>query len=332
MRELFQFMFVPEYSITPKVLKNIATIEYSKAVVENTTILPSWENQLKKEAKIKILFYSLQSLGLNMDHLKVKEFVDDMDSSPPMEFINLKSALSLIDDFSKNSEIGENEINQINKVISQKSGYRGTKISGKANPEELLAHVVQFFDWHQSLDAKETHPIITAAITKAYLESLELFKVGNEITANLVTYLCLKSLGYSFKDYLCLEDYFQKTKRQYEEMLKTLSEKNPDYTGWLEYFTEGLAIELTRIKEKVQRLSIVIHLKEKLGGKQVFLSERQITMMEYIQRVGYVQNQTFKDIFPKISEDTILRDLHDLMKKGIIKKEGKTKAARYTLK
>jgi predicted HTH transcriptional regulator len=54
--------------------------------------------------------------------------------------------------------------------------------------------------------------------------------------------------------------------------------------------------------------------------------------MEYITRAGYLQNQQFTDLFPKISEDTILRDLKDLMDKGIIKKEGKTKAARYMLR
>ena len=33
-----------------------------------------------------------------------------------------------------------------------------------------------------------------------------------------------------------------------------------------------------------------------------------------------------------VSEDTVLRDLKDLMEKKIIKKRGKTKAARYEMK
>ena len=36
-------------------------------------------------------------------------------------------------------------------------------------------------------------------------------------------------------------------------------------------------------------------------------------------------------LIPMISEDTILRDLKDLMDKGIIKKEGRTKSARYVM-
>jgi predicted HTH transcriptional regulator len=33
-----------------------------------------------------------------------------------------------------------------------------------------------------------------------------------------------------------------------------------------------------------------------------------------------------------VSDDTLLRDLKDLIKKGILRKEGKTKAAQYVVK
>ena len=148
--------------------------------------------------------------------------------------------------------------------------------------------------------------------------------------ARAIALLVLFLENYDVKKFISLEEYYDKDAATYYSSLK--SAENGELAIWLEYFSLGLAIELTRIKEKVQRLSTDIHLKEKLGGKQVFLSERQIAIMEYIQRVGYLSNQSFQDLFPQISEDTILRDLHDLMKKGIIKKEGKTKASRYMLR
>ena len=39
----------------------------------------------------------------------------------------------------------------------------------------------------------------------------------------------------------------------------------------------------------------------------------------------------FKNVLPMVSDDTILRDITDLIKKGIIKKEGRTKSARYVM-
>ena len=38
-----------------------------------------------------------------------------------------------------------------------------------------------------------------------------------------------------------------------------------------------------------------------------------------------------KKLIPMVSEDTVLRDLQGLANKGIIKKEGSTKSARYVL-
>ncbi|KXK10475.1 MAG: hypothetical protein UZ22_OP11002000779 [Microgenomates bacterium OLB23] len=88
---------------------------------------------------------------------------------------------------------------------------------------------------------------------------------------------------------------------------------------------------MSALRKKILKLSKDTYLKEKLGGKQVFLSERQTRIIEYIQSIGYLQNQMFGEVADDVSEDTILRDLTDLMEKGIVKKVGKTKASRYVM-
>ena len=72
-------------------------------------------------------------------------------------------------------------------------------------------------------------------------------------------------------------------------------------------------------------------MKDKLGGQQIYLTERQVKIIEYIQEVGYLQNQSFLTIFPDVSEDSVLRDVQDLIKKNLLKKIGSTKAARYVM-
>ena len=72
-------------------------------------------------------------------------------------------------------------------------------------------------------------------------------------------------------------------------------------------------------------------MKDKFGGKQIFLTERQMRIIEYIQDIGYVQNKAFSSLFPDLSEDSILRDIKDLIEKNLVKKIGKTKSARYVL-
>jgi predicted HTH transcriptional regulator len=75
-----------------------------------------------------------------------------------------------------------------------------------------------------------------------------------------------------------------------------------------------------------------LKIKKTLGGQQLTLSERQIKIMEFIQENGFLQNKSFFELFPMISEDTVLRELKDLIKKGIVKKDGTTKGVRYILK
>ena len=104
-----------------------------------------------------------------------------------------------------------------------------------------------------------------------------------------------------------------------------------DLTPWLEYFTEVVAIELTKIKEKVRKLSVDSRMSLKIG-QQVALSARQMKLIEYLSDKGGSIMGDLKDVLPMVSDDTILRDLKDLLKKGIIDKEGSTKASRYVIK
>ena len=66
-------------------------------------------------------------------------------------------------------------------------------------------------------------------------------------------------------------------------------------------------------------------------GKPIMLSERQIKIIEYIQKIGYLQNKSFGSLFPMVSEDTVLNELKGLQDAGIIKKTGVTKSARYIM-
>ncbi len=102
-------------------------------------------------------------------------------------------------------------------------------------------------------------------------------------------------------------------------------------TSWLEYFTHGASVEFERVKEKVLKLSKDAKMKEKFGGKQIFLNTRQAKIIEYIQEIGYLQNQSFADVIPNVSEDTILRDIKELIANNLIKKVGSTKSARYVV-
>lgn len=197
---------------------------------------------------------------------------------------------------------------------------------------EVPFQVRSFVEFLQKTPPDSLHPAIKAGIAHYELVRIHPFIDGNGRVARTVATLILFLEGYETKKFFALEEYYDRDAARYYNGLQSVEQTQGDLTGWLEYFTEGLAIELTRVKEKVQSLSRDIKLKEQLGGQQMALNPRQIKIVEYLQSTGFLQNKTFFELFPMVSEDTVLRELKDLVDKGIIKKEGVTKGARYVLR
>jgi Fic family protein len=192
--------------------------------------------------------------------------------------------------------------------------------------------VSDFLLWLKNVAPDDIHSALKAGITHYELVRIHPFLDGNGRVARAVATLVLFREGYDIKRFFSLEEYYDREPLNYYNALQSVALENGNLTHWLEYFIEGLAIELSRIKEKVKTLSTDLKIKKQMGGQQMALSERQIKIVEFIQENGFLQNKAFFELFPMISEDTVLREIKDLMKKGILQKQGSTKGVRYILK
>ena len=143
--------------------------------------------------------------------------------------------------------------------------------------------------------------------------------------------LILTSEGYNFKHFFSIEEYFDKNLTDYYAALASVEKQNGDLTEWIEFFTQALAIELSKLKERVRRLSVDMAIKTKLG-KQIALSERQVALMEALEMKDELTMADARSVLPMVSDDTILRDLISLVEKKLVRKRGKTKGARYILR
>ncbi len=191
--------------------------------------------------------------------------------------------------------------------------------------------IQEFFTWLNSREAQDVHPVIRAGIVHYELVRIHPFIDGNGRTARALALLVLYSEGYDVKRFFSLEEYFDKDIQEYYRAILSVQEsETQNMTYWLEYFSYGLAIELDRVKEQVLKLSQDLKLKQKLGT-QVALSERQIILLEILQRQGQITTAEVNEALPMVSTDTILRDIKDLIEKGIIMKEGVTKGVVYKL-
>lgn len=347
-------MYSPRYTISNRILKNIGIIEACREVIKNAPLVPAWEAKFREEAIVRTVHHGTHIEG---NELSLSQAVRVMEGKEVLarerdiqEVINYRNVLSYIDDLREKDEevkIGESVIKHLHKLTVEKilpkeecGQYRQTKVVIKNSqtgevtfsppPAIEVPYLLEgFVHWVNSSQTKDLHPILQSGITHYELVRIHPFLDGNGRVARAVAILVLFKESYDVKKFFSLEEYYDRDAMGYYSALK--SAEGGDLTAWLEYFTEGLAMELSKIKEKVQNLSVDLKLRERRGGEQIALSPRQIKIVEYIQKVGFLQNQVFAELFPMISEDTVLRDLQDLVKKGIIRKSGVTKAARYIL-
>jgi len=357
-------MFQPKYTITNKILHDIGVIDACREVIINAPLVPAWEAKFREEAIIRTVHYGTHIEGNELNISEAAKVVMDIKAKQAtsasqisgvvarerdiQEVINYRNVLDYIENFQNNKEISEAVIKKIHQLTVEKilpkencGEYRQSQVVIKNSQTgeitfypptavEVPFQMEDFVFWLNSKEGQETHSVIKAGITHYELVRIHPFLDGNGRTARAVATLVLFTGGYDVKKFFSLEEHYDKDAARYYNALQSV-QKEKNLTFWLEYFIEGLAIELSRIKEKVLALSRDVKLKKEIG-RQVSLSERQIKLVEYIQTFGFIENKAFKNILPMVSEDTILRDLQDLIKKGIIKKEGKTKAARYVMR
>src|SRR3989339_580863 len=326
-------MFNPAFVITNKILTNISKIEAAEEVIKHSPLLPLWEKQFKEEALIRAVYHGTHLEGniLHKDDAKDILMGRDVIGRPRdiQEIINYRKVIEFIDDEAnkKIDKISEQIIKKLHRILTDKI------LSSDGLGEYRTKQVIIRNSANGEITFRPPPPIevpvLKAGIAHHELVRIHPFLDGNGRVSRVLATLILFLGGYDIRRFFSLEEYYDKDAITYYQNLQKASAG--DLSSWLEYFTSGAGTEFDKVKEKILKLSKDVKLKEKFGGQQVYLTERQMKMIEYLQEIGYIQNQTFSDIFPDVSEDTVLRDIQELIKKGLIKKIGSTKSARYTM-
>lgn len=351
-------MYAPKYVISNKVLKNIGAIEASKEVIENAPLVPSFEKQFQSDAKLRTIHHGTHIEGNDLTLYQTKKILEGAEvyarARDIQEIINYRNVMMLLDELAVKrggyevemlKDIHRATVDKI--IIPDKVGYlRNTEVVIK---EEGTGRVIfspppaievpylleDFFEWLNDAAARETHPILRAGIAHYILVSIHPFVEGNGRTIRAFSSLILMRENYNIKRFFSLEEHFDEDPAAYYDSLSQVDNQSPnmesrDLTPWLEYFTMVVAAELEKIKDKVRKLSVDSRLKVKIG-EQVALNERQMRLIEYISDQGSGGMAELKKVLTMVSEDTILRELRDLLSKGILKKQGSTKASKYVI-
>lgn len=337
-------------------LKYIGVIEAAKEVIDHAPLLPYYEKKFQQEATLRQVYHGTHLEGNELNLTQAEKVLAGQEviarSRDVQEVINYRRVMEQIEVWGlagSDWKLTEDIIKKlhgltVDKILdSVRCGiYRTTQVVIKNSltgevtftPPMAVAVPVQikeFIDFINHTTTDQIHPILKSGIVHYEFVRIHPFVDGNGRVGRALSTLILFQEGYDIRRFFSLEEYFDNDATTYYAALQSVGRNNGDLTEWLEYFIQGVAIELGKIKERVERISVDGKLKEKLGGKPLMLSDRQLKLIEYIQETGFLQNNAFKSLFPFVSEDTVLNDLKVLIKSGLVRKQGSTKAAKYIM-
>jgi Fic family protein len=269
--------------------------------------------------------------------LPEEKFPANFDSSTTKPFFYSQTIIKRIHHLTTDKIIPDNELGKYRHQQVVLKNTRTGEIAHRPPPAiEVPYLITDFVDWLNHATSQDIHPAIKSAISQYVLVAIHPFIEGNGRVSRAFALLPLYVQGYDIRRLFSLEEYFDRNAEDYYNTIQSTHELasdvfKRDLTNWVQYFTQVLAIELTRVKEKVQSLSRDLKLKQKLGGKQVSLSERQIKLVEYMQQFGGLRMPDAQSLLPMVSDDTIWRDLKKLIDTKVVEKRGSTKGAYYCL-
>jgi len=98
-------MFLPSFTITNKILTNIAKIEAAEEIIKNAPLLPLWEKQFKQEAIVRAVYHGTHLEGnlLNKEEAKDVLLGKEVAARPRdiQEVINYRKVIEFIDEEAK---------------------------------------------------------------------------------------------------------------------------------------------------------------------------------------------------------------------------------------
>ena len=349
-------MYKPKYTITNTILKNIGIIEASREVIDHAPLLPYYEKKFQSDAIIRAVHFGTHIEGNELNLSQAEKVMAGQEvvarERDVQEVINYRKAMEEIGKGQRakgREKITEELVNHLHELTTDKilppercGKYRETQVVVKNSltgevtfrPPIALSVPIQIRDLYAFINSttdQDIHSVLKSGIVHFEFVRIHPFIDGNGRVARCLATLILFQEGYDIRKFFSLEEYFDNDPTGYYTALQSVEKNSGDMTEWLTYYTQGLAIELAKIKEKVEVISVDGKLREKLGGVPLMLSERQLKIIEYIQKTGYLQNSGFKQLFPFVSEDTVLNELKLLIQTGLLRKTGKTKAAKYIM-
>ena len=345
-------MFQPNFRYIDKIVNNLTQIAVARELIINSPFIPKWEVILRHEAIIRSAHSSTAIEGNRLSLEQVSDLAQGREvmatRKDKQEVLNYLNVLENIDKLIKNEKIFEDTILNIHRMVTEGTlenlsdcgVYRNryvvvaNRLTGEVyfrppSNEDVPGLVRDMVEWLNSAEAKALDAAVEAGITHYEFVRIHPFIDGNGRTARVLATLILYLRGFDTKQFFCLDDYYDSDRPAYYRALQSVDQNTLDLTSWLEYFVEGVNVSTQAVKERIIRLSSERLRKTRKG--QIALTERQMSIVEFINLRGKITNKDVREMF-KISPQAAHKEIMKLVELDVLSPIGKGRGLSYQLK
>ena len=333
------------FSYTNKINNILLEIERARGFLDAAKLKDEWIKEMQSEAFILESHHSTHIEGTRLtlsqaQRILMGEPVRGVRPDDRQELLNYKDAMDFVSEYlDKKSEITEELIKEIHRTIVkdvrggtlEPGRYRkvqnyvvnsltGEIIYTPPLPEEVPKLMKEFVGWLN--EETDISPVLVAGMAQHRFVDVHPFLDGNGRTARVLCTLLLYQNGYDFKRLFSLSEYYDKNRSSYYDAIQSVRNNDMDMTPWLEYFVDGLKVQMLEVKDKGEvaiKKDIIVE-----KAKRFNLNDRQQEILLYLLDEKRASVEDIRQKFGLVRR-TIQRDFSKLIDLGLVREMAKSK-------
>ncbi|MGA8086057.1 MAG: Fic family protein [Terracidiphilus sp.] len=182
----------------------------------------------------------------------------------------------------------------------------------------LRGEMKKFLDWFEK--ERATDLVLKAGVTHLWFVTIHPFDDGNGRIARAIADMVLARSERSPQRFYSMSAQIRQERKAYYEILEAAQKGDLDITGWLEWFLMCLGRAFDRAETILATVLSKARFWDRFAATE--LNERQRSMINRL--LNGFEGKLTSSKWAKLetcSQDTALRDIEDLIRKGVLKKE-----------
>ena len=199
-------------------------------------------------------------------------------------------------------------------VVSGPIGRENVHFEAPA-ADRLEAEMVRFLGWFNSPPSID--PVLKAAVAHFWFVTIHPFEDGNGRIARAIADMALARADRSNERYYSMSSQIEAERKAYYEHLEQQQRGDLDITPWLRWFLECLDRAIGSAEDTLAAVLYKARLWEKANLRPI--NERQRVILNRMLNgfQGHMNTSKYARL-AKCSTDTALRDIRDLLDRGIL--------------